>query len=178
MKDYQSGLTAESVRAMFRYAKSTGELIRRTPVYGRGSAIQYPVGSVAGCIHKDGYVYIAIRGRLYVAHRLAYLIATGEWPAAEIDHRNGIRSDNRWKNIRPASISQNRSNTLGQSTRTGPYPGVYCRTTRSGVRYIAQIKHRKKVIYLGSFLDAKSARNARVSAEKLYFGQYGGSQRG
>lgn len=45
-----------------------------------------------------GYVRIGINRKLYKAQHLAYLYMTGEY-AENVDHRNGIRHDNRWRNI-------------------------------------------------------------------------------
>ena len=174
MRDFQTGLTADEVRRRFRYVKSTGKLIRRVPVVSGRCSITYHAGSVAGSLHKDGYVYVGIDGRLYLAHRLAWLWVKGEWPKAEVDHKNGVRSDNRWVNLRDASVTQNRQNTLGQKSRKGPYPGVY--ENRHGL-YVAQIKHRGNVHYLGSFFTAEAAREARVQMEQKLFGQYAGSKR-
>jgi hypothetical protein len=141
----------------------------------RNGGIQDPVGSIAGSLHKDGYVYIGIDGRLYLAHRLAVLYVTGEWPEQEVDHKNGVRDDNRWRNLRDASSAQNRRNTLGQHKRNGPCPGVYCVERVSGTRFIAQIKKNKVVHYLGSFLDLEDARAARLKAERRLFGRFAGS---
>lgn len=176
MKDFQTGLTAEEVRRRFRYVKSTGLLIRRVPVVcGRGSVHEH-AGAVAGSLHKDGYVYTAISGRLYLAHRLAWLWVTGEWPKGQVDHKNGKRSDNRWSNLRDATVTQNRQNTLGQHARKGPYPGVYKHSRNDGT-YVAQIKHKGQVRYLGSFACESAARQARIEAERELFGEFAGSMR-
>ena len=175
MKDFQTGLTAEEVRRRFRYVKSTGLLIRRVPVIcGRGG-VHEPAGAVAGSLHKDGYVYTGVSGRLYLVHRLAWLWVTGEWPKGQVDHRNGKRSDNRWSNLRDATGAQNHQNTLGQRSRKGPFPGVYENAAR-GV-FIAQIKHEGRVHYLGSFVNAEAAREARVQKERQLFGEFAGSMR-
>ncbi len=63
--------------------------------------------------NTTGYIQIRIGGRhgkAYVAHRLAWKVMTGNDPQNEIDHRNGIRDDNRWCNLRPATRSQNSMN--------------------------------------------------------------------
>jgi hypothetical protein len=70
-----------------------------------------PAGSIAGCKHKvDGRIYIGIDGRLYKAHRLAWLYVHGEWPPAGIDHRDTIVSHNWIDNLRPATQAQNMQN--------------------------------------------------------------------
>lgn len=176
MRDFQTGLTADEVRRRFRYVKSTGLLVRRLPVVCGRNSVHEKVGSIAGSLHKDGYVYTAIAGRLYLVHRLAWLWVTGEWPSGEIDHKNGKRSDNRWSNLRDATVTQNRQNTLGQKLRKGPYPGVYETTRRKGV-FVAQIKHKGEVRYLGSFNCPVAARAARIEAERELFGEFAGSAR-
>lgn len=176
MKDYETGLTAEEVRQMFKYKRTTGELIRKLDVPTRGQWCRYLKGSVAGSLHADGYVYVGFKKRLYMAHRLIWLIETGQWPRSEIDHHDGVRSNNKWKNLRDASVAQNRQNTLGQRTRQGPYPGVYEPAARPG-RFNAQIKHKGEVIYLGTFSDPEGAYFARLAAEHALFGEFAGSRR-
>lgn len=69
------------------------------------------VGDLAGCLDRyNGYARICFCGVSYLAHRLAWLYMTGKWPEEGIDHRNGIRSDNRWENLREASGSLNQQN--------------------------------------------------------------------
>lgn len=178
MRDYQTGLTAERVRELFRYVKSTGLFIRRKQVvtYRGGAPAHMAAGTVAGSLHKDGYVYLAVNGRLYLAHRLAHLWVTGSWPSAEVDHHNGVRHDNRWRNLRPATTQQNRCNTLGQRSRKNPYPGVYEPAARPG-RHVAQIKVNGRVIYLGVFDEPEIAYLTRCMAEHHFFGEFAGSKR-
>ena len=46
-----------------------------------------------------------IFGVVYYAHIVAWAIHFGEWPAVDIDHESGNRSDNRLVNIREAGKS-------------------------------------------------------------------------
>jgi hypothetical protein len=153
-------------------------LIRRVPVLGgpNGCIVQDPAGAIVGTKGRDGYLYTSINRRVYSIHRLIWLYVTGEWSVNEIDHKNGVRNDNRWRNLREATTQQNRMNTLGQKRRKGPYPGVYERA-RDG-KFVAQIKINKQVIYLGVFEEAEHARQARVAAEERFFKQFAGSRRG
>jgi len=82
-------------------------------------------GSIAGRIKpKKGYVEIGISGRIYLAHRLAWLYIYGTWPKEQVDHINGIRNDNRIKNLRLATTSQNQWNKKMQKNNTSGIKGV------------------------------------------------------
>lgn len=97
-------VTADEIREMFRYDPETGEFQRAVT---RG---QWRAGQVAGTRHNQGYWQISIRGRTYLAHRLAWLYMTGKWPQADIDHRNGDRGDTRFSNLREATRAENKQN--------------------------------------------------------------------
>jgi len=71
------------------------------------------MGKAAGSPSNYGYIQIAILGGKHQAHRLAWLVSTGDWPVEFIDHINGVRSDNSIRNLRAATSSQNNQNTLG-----------------------------------------------------------------
>ena len=90
-------LTQARLKKLLSYNTDTGEF--RWRVTRRGAA---RAGSVAGCVRHDGYVRIAIDGKRYLAHRLAWLYVHGEL-VPELDHANGVRSDNRLDNLRPAT---------------------------------------------------------------------------
>lgn len=175
MRDFESGLTAEWLRERYEYEPDGGLVRRLWPVMTRNGGVGCAAGSVVGGKpHKDGYLYTAINGRLYLVHRIAWVLLTGAWPLEEIDHRNGVRHDNSWLNLRAATVPQNRQNTLGQSTRKGPYPGVY---ENSRGKFVAQIKKDGAVHYLGLHETAESARHARIAAESRMFCDFAGSNR-
>jgi hypothetical protein len=61
-----------------------------------------------------------IFGVVYYAHIVAWAIHFGEWPAVDIDHESGNRSDNRLVNIREAGKSLNMQNKkIYKTNKTG-----------------------------------------------------------
>src|SRR5881392_2369022 len=75
------------------------------------------VGQVAGSVqtnHKGKlyerqYLHVNVGGRFLFVHRIIYQMVRGHAvpKRKQIDHRNGDGTDNRWKNLRVASRSQN-----------------------------------------------------------------------
>jgi len=57
-----------------------------------------------------GYRAIKILGKLWLEHRLAFLYMTGMWPKQGVDHIDGSRSNNAWKNLRAADGYVNAQN--------------------------------------------------------------------
>lgn len=82
------------------------------------------VGNLAGSKNGEGYVQIKVQGRVYLAHRIAWLLTYGNWPIDEIDHINGDRSDNRIKNLRAVSRSMNQRNAQRRMDNTSGIIGV------------------------------------------------------
>lgn len=106
-------ITAERARELLRYDPETGAFTWRVSVGGRGAKNgngKFKPGDPAGCDDGDGYLVIRLDGRLYRANRLAWLIATGEWPEGIVDHRDGARGDNRWDNLRDTTSTTNNQN--------------------------------------------------------------------
>lgn len=151
-------LTRERLCELLRYEPESGLFIRLTRPCG---TVQ--IGDVAGSINKDGYVRILIDGRGYMAHRLAWLYVNGTWPENEIDHVNGVRSDNRVINLRDLHHSQNQTNQRKPSKRskTGLL-GVF----KHGNKYVASISFKGKSKYLGLFETAEQAHSAYVTAKR------------
>ena len=118
-------------------------------------------GSIAGTIQSNGYVTIRISGKDYKAHRVAWLIVTGEWPDQCIDHINRKRSDNRFCNLREATRAQNVLNAkVRKDSRTG-LKGIYF--DEASKKYKVVIRKDGKQHYVGRFKTPEEA----VSAHKI-----------
>lgn len=153
------------LRKILRYEPKSGKFIRIKKT-GKKGRLGQPVGS----LKPHGYVSIQILGIRYYAHHLAWLYMTGEWPR-EIDHKNGIRSDNRWTNLRQATRFFNNGN---RKKHRGPLPkGVIKVVNRGGsVSYFGRITVRGKQIYLGARATPQEAHDSYVAAAKKYYGQF------
>lgn len=119
-------------------------------------------GNAIGTVMGNGYIRITLRGRNYLAHRLAWFYMNEEWPPEQIDHINGQRDDNRIENLRCATPHQNAHNKA--STRPDGVVGV---SPQRG-KYVATIGVRGKRHYLGSFSTYEAAVRARRRAEKKF----------
>lgn len=155
-------LTATEVRAALIYDCDTGKFARR------GS------GRVVGSRHSKGYVVISVFNLRIYAHRLAWLYVTGEWPAEQIDHINGDRSDNRFANIRLATQSENQSNMGAKKHNQIGLKGV----TKVNRRYRAEIRKDKRRYHLGYFNTAEEASDAYARAAVKMHGEFANLGRG
>lgn len=71
-------------------------------------------GTPCKCVGKHGYVVIRIDGNLYLAHRLAFLYMTGKMPEF-VDHKDRVRTNNMWSNLKAATRSSNNRNVTSAS---------------------------------------------------------------
>jgi hypothetical protein len=95
-------MTVELASQLWDYNSDTGLLTWKvSPRNG------VRVGDVAGNLNSKGYLQVKYKGKSHHAHRIAWLIAIGYLPKAELDHVNGIRDDNRLENLREATRRQN-----------------------------------------------------------------------
>lgn len=121
-------------------------------------------GKVAGTKNKtNGYCYIAVSGRMFVSHRIAWLLQKGEWPKADIDHINGDRSDNRISNLRDVSRVVNSQNAGLRKSNTSGVCGVSWTKARN--KWTAAITNNRRVKNLGFFDSFDEAVAARRKAE-------------
>ncbi len=83
------------------------------------------------------------------------------------DHvdRNGL--NNRKKNLRHVTSSQNGMNTGLRKDNTSGYKGVWFDKSRK--KWVAEIMVDRKKILIGRYRDIKVAINKRTEAEKIYF---------
>lgn len=120
------------------------------------------IGKSAGASDGAGYILIGIDRKLYRAHRLAFLYMTGSMPAL-VDHINGVKSDNRWNNLRASNKVGNAQN-IHKSHRDSKTGLLGVEISRG--KFAARISIRGKRIGLGTFNTAKEAHDAYMSAKR------------
>ena len=150
---------------LFVYYPETGELRNRVDRSSRARS-----GALAGSRLPDGYFSVMVKGDRYQVHRVAWLLTHGVWPAAQIDHVNGVRDDNRLVNLREATNAENGRNRGAQTNNTTGFKGVCwnkdCR------KYQAQITVRGKYTHLGLFDAPEAAYAAYESAAYANHGAF------
>lgn len=153
-------LTAHLLRAHLSYNPETGDFVR---LLNNGTA---KAGDIAGWLEPNGYRKLSVLGAKYYAHRCAVLYMTGAWPAQDVDHIDGNKSNNRYSNLRCVSTKVNAQNL--RSAR------VDNKTARLGVsfhraakKYMAEIKDLSgKRHYLGLYLSPDDAHAAYLTAKR------------
>ena len=143
--------TAERVRELLVYNPDTGVFTWRA---SRSNCIaRTRAGST---VHARGYRLISIDGTKYLAHRLAWLYVTGEWPEEEIDHIDGQTDNNRFINLRPASRVHNAQNAKRDVGDTSKHPGVYWDKSRGKWSVRIRVEDNRRM-FLGRYDDEAPA---------------------
>lgn len=154
-------ITQDFLKEKLIYTPDTGLFTWKVTLGSRAKA-----GSQAGCHGYGGYVRIIIHGKIYRAHRLAWLYETGELPVDQIDHINGVRMDNRIVNLRVVTNEENSKNRRLSKNSTSGVMGVCWH--KSNKKWQAQIYNNGKAIYLGAYDNIEDAISARADAEARY----------
>ena len=123
------------------------------------------VGAEAGWKTAQGYRTVEINSKAYRLHRLAWLYMTGKFPYPEIDHINGVKLDNRWKNLREATKFLNMQNRrkANKNSVSGVLGAHF--NDRLG-KYCAVIWDGKKQKHIGVYETAAQAHAAYVAAKR------------
>lgn len=115
-------------------------------------------GQKAGSIDADGYWVIRIGKKVYKGHRMAWTYVTGQTLSEEIeiDHRNGVRLDNSFDNLRLANDQQNAVNAKIRRDNHSGAKGVSWHRARS--KWQVQINENGRRRNIGYFDDIETAR--------------------
>lgn len=155
-------LTQKRLKEVLSYNEETGVFIWKIDRQGTGCR----KGKKANAIETVGYSVICIDKQKYKAHRLVFLYVYGNMPEHQVDYINHIKTDNRFCNLRLATISENQRNRRINKNNTSGFYGVnWCKQTKS---WRVRITVNSKEIHLGRFKQKEYAIKARQEAEKKY----------
>jgi hypothetical protein len=144
----------EVLREAFTYDAEVGTLVR--------------ADGYRGYVNNLGYRQITLKNVIYSAHRIAWTLAHGRTPDGEIDHINGVRGDNRLRNLRlVTSAENNRNRRLSKHNRSG-VKGVCWESSRR--KWRATIG--RPTILVGRFDNLEEAKEAIIAAREKLHGEF------
>jgi hypothetical protein len=146
-------IDAKEVRALLDYAPDTGRFTWK-PRTGRNVTAWNAkhAGKPAGQRFTDGGLWMPIKGKYYLAEKLAWVWMHGAWPTGKVRHINDDRADNRAINLRVEGTRRRRLSHTGATfdKRTG--------------KWKSQIFLNGKNVYLGRFDTPEDAHEAYLHA--------------
>lgn len=160
------------LNALFTYDADTGELRWRARPFAESDKGRWNIkyaGQIAGCINGRGYRVVTIDGIAFYAHRLIWKIMTGE-DAVLLDHRNCIKDENRWSNLRKANSEENaRNRRVARNKKSGLPKGIVFNHDTDEVKYQVSVK---KGNYIGCYKTLSEARRAYMLYSRRIFGEF------
>jgi len=123
-------------------------------------------GAIAGHLDAEGYWVVKVGYRPYRAHRLAWFLTHGEWPAGEVDHINHERADNRIFNLRVVDRAGNMQNQQRPHVDNKSCGLLGVTWNKQHKRWQAKIVARKVRHHVGYFSDPQVAHEAYMAAKR------------
>jgi hypothetical protein len=115
-------ITQAELKERLHYDPDTGVF---TWLKKGGGFLSKTCGHISAHGQDAGYVRIAMGGKKYRAHRLAWLYVYGSWPELGLDHINRIKADNRIANLREATPLENGRNATFETNPASGLKGVW-----------------------------------------------------
>ena len=157
-------LTKDFVASLLEYQATTGSFLWKVT---QGSV---KAGRKAGSRSHAGYVQIRINKKFYKEHHLVWLIETGSWPILPLDHIDGDGCNNRYKNLRECSLSQNKANSRTYKNNKSGIKGVFYNKRLD--RWTASIGVGGRRHFLGCHHTKEEAALAYMTSATLFFGEF------
>lgn len=158
--------TVDYLRKRLRYEPETGRLFWLDCESMPNSWRAQFSGTEAFTSVCLGYHTGGIDYAMFRAHRVAWAIYYGEWPSSQIDHINGVRTDNRIENLRVVTQQENMRNLKMSKTNTSGVTGVSWVGSKGKWQATISVGNRNK--YLGLFTSIDDAKSAREAASAYY----------
>jgi hypothetical protein len=157
-------ITAAKLREVLHYDPETGVFTWLVNI-----SLKVKAGDIAGSDHGGGYIEIGIFDRSYLAHRLAWLYTHRQLPR-KVDHKDGNKKNNRIRNLRKCTSTQNVANRKISKTNKSGFKGVSW--SKSNGRWVAFIGVEGKSKYLGGFDTPELAHELYCLAADLLYGEF------
>jgi hypothetical protein len=135
------------IRLFFTYNPETGEIRRKDKKKSCGSYDGF------------GYLKIKIKGRSFMAHRVAWFLYYGKAPEMELDHINGDRADNRICNLREVTRAENNYNRSHRVNQTTGYVGISPKRYKTHTLY--KVHYRNRNYYFDTIEEAVNFRKEK-----------------
>jgi HNH endonuclease len=161
----ETALTQDRLKSVLTYSPSTGEF---TWLERRENGVQ--PGKRAGWLNSRGYRVIEVDRKAFPAHRLAWLYTYGAFPTEQVDHINGVKSDNRLENLRVVSNSVNQQNK--RRARSDSKTGILGVHLHRPGKWQAKINIEGKSRSLGIFNSPQEAERAYLEAKRRVHAGY------
>ena len=152
-------ISYEQLTKLISYDSSTGVLTWKKS------------GKIAGCWHPTGYLYVTVNQQAYRAHRLIWFIMTKKWPKDVVDHIDGDSSNNRFWNLREATLSQNQHNRRMSKNNTSGVKGLTWNKPMK--KWMARVKVDGVSVHVGYFNSKTKAKKALMEVRLRLHGDFG-----
>ncbi|ASU02394.1 homing endonuclease [Bacteriophage T5-like cott162] len=161
-------LTQEYIKSILDYNPLTGEFTWKERADASLAWNKKNAGNKAGS-KQNGYIYIRVNGKAQQAHRLAILYMEGYLPK-RVDHKDRVRDNNIYDNLRSCTQSQNIANITKRSDNTSGYKNVSW--DKSTGKWQVTVQKDGKSIYGGTFIHKKDAVEAANELRFELFGEF------
>ena len=155
----QNKITHSKLKEVVEYDPVSGLFARLTRFSSNAL-----IGPISIKPDSNGYIRVMLYGVRYKAHRLAWFYMTGEWPK-NIDHKDGIRNNNKFSNLRSVTHKINCQNQ--RKPRTNNSAGALGVHYRRG-KFVADIGVDGRTVHLGAFSNVEDASLSYILAKRKF----------
>lgn len=148
------------------------EIAKQNFVYNNGKLYKkLNLNEPVGYVENTGYIRVSFEKKLYMAHRIIFLLHNGYCPKY-LDHIDNNPLNNNIENLREATPSQNMQNKKVAINNTSGAKGVTKRLDRNKEMWRVRVMVNKKPIHIGYFDDFELAELVAIEARNKYHKEF------